>query len=82
MSYDINEFSSINGTVSGCIEHVRRALQDHVTDERVRGHLLNVLSDALGLNERAFKVVQAFRFGEPIAYNKNGAVACHNTLAI
>jgi len=81
MSYDINEFPGLNGQVTGCIKHVHDALQRHITDERVRGHLLNVLSDALGLNERAFAVVQAHRYGEFIPYNKNGAVACHNTLA-
>jgi len=81
MSYSIHEFPGLNGQVTGCIKHVHDALQRHITDDRVREHLINVLSDALQANERVFAVVQAHRYGEFIPYNKNGAVACHNTLA-
>lgn len=81
MSYDINEFPSVNGKVSGCIEHTRRALQRYIADESVLAHLTDVLTEALKANEKAFAIVQAHRYGEFIPYNKNGAVACHNTLA-
>lgn len=89
MSYDINEFPSVNGKVSGCIEHTRRALQRYIADESVLAHLTDVLTEALKANEKAFAIVQAHRY--PLIANdlleihgsKYGyiPVACHNTLA-
>jgi hypothetical protein len=88
MSYDIDEFPSLNGHVTGAIKHVHDSLHRYITDELALAHFKRVLSGAMEANDQAFGIVQAHRYPTiaedllRIHCGKNGEVACHNTLAI